>query len=68
MAKKFQIPVFAICGKLEMDRAQLKQLGLQDARELYDPNLPDGYSFTHAATLIQKHVIAMLQDAFGATP
>ncbi len=67
IAEKFQIPVFAICGKLEMDRAQLKQLGLQDARELYDPNLPDGYSFTHAESLIQKHVIAMLQDAFGAT-
>ncbi|MDC7995621.1 glycerate kinase [Altibacter sp. HG106] len=68
LAKKYRIPVYAVCGKLEMNEQELARLGLTAARELYDPKLPEGYSYTHAKNLIQARVVEMLRKEYTATP
>jgi glycerate kinase len=60
--KKRNIPVMAVCGKLNLTTALWKQLGLTDVRELFNPALPKEYSYTHAAKLIAKVTTAMLKS------
>ncbi len=60
--QKHKIPVLAICGKLNLSRPEFSALGLLDARELFNPNKPKEYSYTHASTLITSHTRALLQE------
>ncbi len=63
--KKRNIPVFGICGKLDLNAAQLKALGLMDAREIHDPTKPVSYSYEHTARLIREQVTHLLREWTG---
>ena len=56
------IPVAAICGKLELSREEVRELGLVTAKELYRPGMPPGYSYEHAARLIAERAMAICAE------
>lgn len=56
LGRAFQIPVVAVCGKLEVAPEQLKQAGLHEIIEVGDKEKPLEYNMTHAAELVEKAV------------
>ncbi len=56
IAKQYQIPVIAICGKSEVDRKVLKNKGLKDVLEIHDPVKSIQYSMDNASTLIENTI------------
>lgn len=56
------IPVLAICGKLNLHPREVKSLGLHKVAQLYHPDQEDGYSFTHATELIQQRTLDLLKE------
>lgn len=61
-ASKYDIPVAAVCGKLELNTEQIKALGLIDAVELFEPDKPIGYSFLNASTLIEDRMAVLIKN------
>ncbi len=55
------IPVLAICGKLNLNSEEVKSLGLVGVRQLYHPDQASGYSFKHASELIKERTMELLQ-------
>lgn len=53
VAKDYQIPVLAVCGKLEEDRKILLEAGLTDILEIRDPQQTLAYNMAQAAQLIE---------------
>lgn len=62
-ARPHGIPVMAVCGKLDLDKEGLQNLGLTAASQLFDPQQPPGYSYEHAYGLIVKRTAAMLRSS-----
>lgn len=60
-AKPYQVPVYSICGINKLSADEIGELGLAGAAQLYDPNQPEGYSFTHAAELVSERTLDILQ-------
>ncbi|HPF11968.1 MAG TPA: glycerate kinase [Flavobacteriaceae bacterium] len=60
-ATKYQIPVLAVCGKLDLDAEGLKSLGLSQAEELYDPSKSSSYSFENAPRLVSEKTFLVLK-------
>ena len=58
------IPVMAVCGKLNLSPDQVKNLGLKDAVELYQATKPKDYSYTHAARLVVERTTQMLSKHY----
>lgn len=61
------IPVAAICGKLNLDPEGVSELGLFDVRELFDPAMSVNYSYDHAALLVKQHSSSIISDFQLAT-
>ena len=61
-AKKYNIPVLAVCGKLDLSSSELKNTGLHAASEIYDATKPGRYSYENAAILISEKTIEMLTN------
>lgn len=61
-AKPYDIPVLAICGKLNLNLEEITKLGLVGAAELYDPTKSPSYSFDHAEELIELKTRQLLQS------
>jgi glycerate kinase len=59
LARQHQVPVMAICGKVEGVGAE--DLGLLDLAQISDPNKPPTYSFDHASELIERHTADLLR-------
>ncbi|NND64157.1 MAG: glycerate kinase [Flavobacteriaceae bacterium] len=59
-ANKFDIPVLAVCGKLNLSEDEVKKLGLYAAAQLYDPLQSREYSFINAAQLVTERTIGLL--------
>ena len=59
LAMEHQVPVMAICGKVEGVRAM--DLGLMALAQISDPSKPPAYSFNHASELIQQHTADLLR-------
>ncbi len=65
-ALNHQIPVIAICGKLNLKDDGVKALGLHSAFEIYDPQKDPEYSYTNAFRLIAektKHALSLIHPA-----
>lgn len=60
--KQRNIPVLAVCGKLNLSSEGVSVLGLSAAKEIYSPDKPKGYSYTHAAALIQQKTVELLKE------
>ncbi|WP_299436188.1 glycerate kinase [uncultured Maribacter sp.] len=63
MAKKYRIPVVAICGKLDVDANELQKLGLQKVIQTYNPSKGVKYSMENASQLIEE----LIEDYFLKT-
>ncbi len=64
-AQNHAIPVFGICGKLDLSPSEVKALGLADAAQLYDPSKPVSYSYEHAYELVAQRTFELLHKHFG---
>ena len=62
LGRAFQIPVVAVCGKLEVAPEQLKQAGLHEIIEVGDKEKPLEYNMTHAAELVENAVYHFFQN------
>ncbi len=63
-AKKHDIPVLAVCGKLDLNPSEIKDIGLYEASEIYDATKAAAYSYENAAALISvitKELLTKLQ-------
>ncbi len=60
MARKYKIPVVAICGKLDIDANELKKLGVQKVMQTYSPSKGVKYSMENASQLIEE----LIEDYF----
>ncbi|MEP6749742.1 MAG: glycerate kinase [Bacteroidota bacterium] len=69
LAKEKQIPVIGICGSLELNNEEIKELGLTYAYEMMNRSLPLEYSIKNAADLLRKKIADVmaafvLRDSF----
>ncbi len=53
---QYQIPVIAVCGKLDVAADELKKKGLLEVLEIMDTSQPMQYSMDNAAKLIEKTI------------
>ncbi|MCW5519679.1 glycerate kinase [Aureitalea sp. L0-47] len=60
-AKEHGIPVLAVCGKLNLDRKGVADLGLQDADELFRADQEEGYSYEFASELIRERTAGLIK-------
>ena len=61
-AKSFKVPVYAICGRNFLSEEEYSDLGLAGVEELYRPDQPEGYSFTHAPELVQQRAAEIINS------
>jgi glycerate kinase len=62
------VAVLAVCGKLDLPEEKWRSLGLQGVAQLYRPDKPPGYSFTHAYRLVKERTALLLGQFDPATP
>lgn len=63
-AKKYAVPVMAVCGRLLLDTGQWKELGFLEVSEIYQADKPVSYSFENAATLVTDVTQKLLAKHF----
>lgn len=56
LANSYNIPVLAVCGKLDVPLERLTSSGVQDVIEIGDPNKSLGYNMQNAKDLLQRRV------------
>ncbi len=56
IAKKYQVPVWIICGMSEISEADLIKLGVEKVITLVDDETTTAYAMQHAAELIGKRI------------
>ena len=61
-AKAYDIPVLAVCGKLDATPNEIQELGISAVAQLYNASKPPSYSYEHAAQLISKKTEALLRN------
>ena len=61
LANQYNVPVIAICGALEADRAKLEEEGLKAVIEVRDPNQSLEYNMSAASSLVEKAIYAYLR-------
>jgi len=61
-AAKVGIPVKAVCGKLDLTPQEVKELGLQTATQLYNPNKEPQHSFKFAKQLLFEQCCQLLEQ------
>ncbi|MDO6491929.1 MULTISPECIES: glycerate kinase [unclassified Cellulophaga] len=62
LARHYNIPVIAICGKLDADEEQLSKIGLNEALEIYDPKKGVDYSIKNAAMLVEEIIYQFFKN------
>jgi glycerate kinase len=60
LAKKYDTPVIAVCGLLELDKRIAKANGLKTILEIRDKDRNTEYSMKHAARLVEGHIYEYL--------
>ena len=60
VASSYNVPVYAICGRCFLDQNGIAELGLAAVEELYRPEQPEGYSFTHAESLVTQRATSII--------
>ncbi|NKI25981.1 glycerate kinase [Arenibacter sp. 6A1] len=56
IGQEYQIPVVAVCGKLDIDPSLLKNKGLTEVLEIMDSNYSVQYSMDNAAKLLTEKI------------
>ena len=57
LGKKFNIPVVAVCGQLDVDISTLTEMGIKDAIEIQDANKTLSYNMKNAQTLLVNSMV-----------
>ena len=60
LAKKYDTPVIAVCGLLELDKSTAEANGLKTILEIRDKDRNTEYSMKHAARLVEDHIFEYL--------
>ncbi|HMB61857.1 MAG TPA: glycerate kinase [Eudoraea sp.] len=63
LGKRYQIPVMAVCGSLDMDKAELKKHGIHEVLEVRDPSRSLEYNMENAAELVEKSIFEFLKKS-----
>lgn len=63
MAKKYNIPVVAICGTLDVDAEELQKLGIEKVMQIYNPSKGVQYSMENASQLIEELICQYFTEA-----
>ena len=61
LGQRFQIPIVAVCGSLEVSPEELKKAGIHDVIEVGDKDKALEYNMTHAAELVEKSIYKYFQ-------
>ncbi|MEP3209666.1 MAG: glycerate kinase [Maribacter sp.] len=61
LSKRFEIPVLAVCGQLDLDKKTLEQFDLLTVMEIKDRSQPLAYSLENAAILVENAVEQFLR-------
>ncbi len=62
LGKKYEVPVLAVCGKLDLEAGKVQQYGLEAILEIRDTSKPVSYSMEHGAELVKKSIQEYLQQ------
>ena len=62
MAKRFNIPVVAVCGKLDVNEEELQKLGVEKAMQTYNPSKGVQYSMENAASIIEELIAEYFKE------
>lgn len=65
LSKQFNVPVVAVCGKLDANKAELQKMGLKNAIEIYDKNKSVDYSMKNAAKLVENIMYQFFKKKTG---
>lgn len=60
-SRPLNVPVVAVCGKLNLNPEEVRSLGLLAADQLFRPDQPEGYSYTHASELITERTRELIK-------
>ncbi|WP_298478466.1 glycerate kinase [uncultured Maribacter sp.] len=63
MAKRFNIPVVAICGKLDVNEKELQKLGVETVLQTYNPEKGVQYSMDNAASVIVELIAGHFKES-----
>ena len=56
LGKKFDIPVLAVCGQLNIDSVKLKEMGIVDVIEIQNKKKPLAYNIKNARKLLENAI------------
>ncbi len=56
LGKRHNIPVVAVCGRLELEKKEVLDMGLKEVLEIRDPNKSLAYNMEHASRLTEKAI------------
>lgn len=56
LGKRFNVPVVAICGKLDLPAEKAMDYGLEDILEIRDKTKPVSYSMENASALVEEKI------------
>ncbi|WP_291867821.1 glycerate kinase [Maribacter sp.] len=62
MTKRFNIPVVAVCGKLDVNEEELQKLGVEKAMQTYNPSKGVQYSMENAASIIEELIAEYFKE------
>jgi glycerate kinase len=62
LGKRYQVPVLAVCGKLDLDEKVARAHGLTDVLEIRDQKKPTSYSMENAAFLTEQKITEYLKN------
>ncbi|SHJ54692.1 Glycerate kinase family protein [Arenibacter nanhaiticus] len=66
IGQEYQIPVVAVCGKLDVDPDLLKQKGLTAVLEIMDTTHSIQYSMDNAAKLLMEKIYDYFKGEWGS--
>lgn len=62
LGQRYDIPVVAICGKLDIKKEELRQLGLENVMQTYEPSKSMEYSIKNASKLIENQIFVFFKN------
>lgn len=62
LGQRYNIPVVAICGKLEIEKEELSQLGLENVMQTYESSRGMEYSMKNASKGIENQIFYFFKN------
>lgn len=65
LGQRYDIPVVAICGKLDIEKEELSQLGLEHVIQIYEPSKGMEYSMKNASKAIEDLIFDFFKNKWN---